>query len=327
MKIDFRDGYDRLLAMDKPIVSKLLRHISLRQLQVFESLARNRNFTRAAEELFLAQPTVSMQIKKLTEDVGTPLFEQIGKTVHLTEAGQALSDAAREVFDVFARYDTKIADLKGLKRGHIKLAVVTTAKYFAPILLGSFCEKYPGIDVSLKVTNRERLLERMDSNLDDFYVIGEPPRTNNAVFEPFLPNPLVVVAWPEHALARVKSVALDQLAGEHFIFREPGSGTRSAILQHMANRSVEPNIRMELGSNEAIKQAVMAKLGISILSRHAVGEEIRSRRLAVLNVQGFPIAWDWYLGYSSRRKLSVLGQVFLEFLRDDGRRIAMEVSG
>jgi len=313
--------------MDKPDVSKLLRHISLRQLQVFEALARNGSFTRAADELFLAQPTVSMQIKKLSDAVGTPLFEQIGKAIHLTEAGKALHDAAREVFDVFARFDSQVADLDGLKRGHVKLAVVTTAKYFAPIMLGRFCEKYPGIDVSLKVTNRERLLERMSTNIDEFYVIGEPPRTANTVFEPFLPNPLVVVAWPQHPLARVKRVSLDQLTSEHFIFREPGSGTRVAIMRCLSSHGIQPNIRMELGSNEAIKQAVMGKLGISILSRHSVGAELRARRLASLDVQGFPIAWDWHIGYTSRRKLSVLAQTFLEFLRSDGRQIAEDVSG
>ncbi|MBI3774240.1 MAG: LysR family transcriptional regulator [Gammaproteobacteria bacterium] len=307
--------------MDKPDVSDLIRRISLRQLQVFESLARNRSFTKAAEELFLAQPTVSMQIKKLNDTVGAPLFEQIGKSVHLTDAGHALHNACREVFEVFARFDTQLADFQGLKQGHLKLAVVSTAKYFAPILLGHFCERYPGIDVSLKVTNRERLLERMAENADEFYIIGEPPPHVNAAFERFMPNPLVVVAWREHPLASKQQIPLERLAKERFIMREPGSGTRIAILERFKSKDLRPEIRMELGSNEAIKQAVIAKLGISIMSRHALGQEMNERELAVLNVKGFPIDWDLFIGYAANRKLSLLSKTFLEFLRKEGRKI------
>lgn len=313
--------------MDKPVIPKLVRRASLRQLQVFEALARNLNFTKAAEELFLSQPTVSMQIKKLGESVGAPLFEQTGKTVHLTEAGKALYGACREVFDALSRYESDVADLKGLKQGHLRLAVVTTAKYFAPILLGQFCEKYPGIDVALKVTNRERLLERLADRADDFYIMGEPPQVKEAVFEPFTPNPLVVVAWPKHPLVKQKRIALHALGKEKFIMREPGSGTRLAIMNYLREHDVTPQIRMELGSNEAIKQAVMGKLGISILSRHAVGVDIRARRLRILDVRGFPIPWNWFIGYRAQRQQSVLAKTFLEFLRKDGRRIAAEVSG
>ncbi len=326
MKMDFRNLNDRLASMDKPNVSGLLRRVSLRQLQVFESLARNRSFTRAAEELFLAQPTVSMQIKKLSDAVGTPLFEQTGKTLHLTDTGHALHDACRDIFEVFARFDTQMADFQGLKRGHLKLAVVTTAKYFAPIMLGLFCERYPGIDVSLKVTNRERLLERMEKNADDFYIIGEPPQNANATFERFMPNPLVVVAWREHPLAGKKQIPLERIAQERFIMREPGSGTRIAILERFKSHDLIPEIRMELGSNEAIKQAVIAKLGVSIMSRHALGQEMNERGLAVLNVQGFPLAWDWFIGYGAHRKLSVLSKTFLEFLRKEGRKIVAEIT-
>jgi len=312
--------------MDKPNVSALIRRVSLRQLQVFESLARNGSFTKAAEELFLSQPTVSMQIKKLTDAVNTPLLEQVGKKVHLTDTGRALHDACRELFDVFSRFDTQVADYRGLKQGHLKLAVVTTAKYFAPIMLGHFCERYPGIDVSLKVTNRERLLERMAENADDFYIIGEPPAHASAAFEHFMPNPLVVIAWRGHPLENKKQIPLEHLAKERFIMREPGSGTRIAILSRFKSHDLTPEIRMELGSNEAIKQAVIAKLGISILSRHALGQEMNERGLTILNVKGFPIAWDWFIGYSANRKLSVLSKTFLDFLRKEGRKIVADVS-
>lgn len=313
--------------MEKPDISALMRHVSLRQLQVFEALARHRSFTKAADELFLAQPSVSIQIKKLGDAVGIPLLEVVGKSVQLTDAGRALYEACREVFDVFARFDAQIADYKGLKQGSLRLAVVTTAKYFAPIMLGRFCEQYPGIDVSLKVTNRERLLERLAEHVDDFYIMGEPPDLPTAVFEPFTPNPLVVVAWPGHPLARARRIAVERLADEPLIMREPGSGTRLAIFRHLQQHHVAPRIRMELGSNEAIKQAVMGKLGISILSRHAIGADIKARRLCVLDVRGFPVAWDWHIGYSAQRKLSVLAAAFLVFAREHGRKIAGEVSG
>ncbi len=313
--------------MDKPTLSRIARRVSLRQLQVFEALARHRSFTRAAEELCLAQPTVSMQIKKLADAVGSPLFEKIGKTVQLTEMGQGLYRASREVFEVFERLDSEAADLKGLKRGTIRLAVVTTAKYFAPIMLGRFCEKYPGIDVALKVTNRERLLERMAESADDFYVMGNPPPTPGATFEKFVPNPLVVVAWPDHPLAKLKRVETRQLTGERFIMRETGSGTRLAIMQHLHLHQVAPTIRMELGSNEAIKQAVMGKLGISILSRHAIGDDVRAGRLAIVNAHGFPLQWDWHIGYRSKRKLTLLASTFLDYVRSEGRKIIKDVSG
>lgn len=313
--------------MDKPTLSRLTRRVSLRQLQVFEALGRHGSFTKAAEELFLAQPTVSMQIKKLVDAVGMPLFDQIGKTAHLTEAGKALYGVSRDVFAVFERFDTQIADLQGLKHGTIRLAVVTTAKYFAPILLGRFCEKYPGIDVSLKVTNRERLLERMAENADDFYVMGNPPPTANATYELFMPNPLVVVVWPGHPLTNRRHVELSQLAEERFIMREAGSGTRLAIMRHLHQHKLAPTIRMELGSNEAIKQAVMGKLGISILSQHAINDDVRAGRLAIVKAPGFPLQWDWYIGFSSQRKFSLLASTFLDYVRNEGRTIIKEISG
>jgi len=244
--------------------------------------------------------------------------------VHLTEAGKALNEACREVFAVFARFDERVADIQGLRQGHIKLAVDTTAKYFAPIMLGRFCERYPGIDVSLKVTNRERLLERLAENADDFYIIGEPPRVVNAKFEAFMPNPLVVIAWRAHALAGKNKIAIDRLAQEQFIMREPGSGTRMAIIEYFKSKQLAPQIRMELGSNEAIKQAVIGKLGISILSRYALGQDAASGGLAVLNVRGFPLAWDWYVGYHAQKKLTLLAQTFLTFLNKEGREIVRQ---
>ncbi|TPW11218.1 MAG: LysR family transcriptional regulator, partial [Halothiobacillaceae bacterium] len=205
--------------MDKIAHSFLMRHASLRQLQVLEAVGRHLSFTRAAEELHLAQPTVSAQIHNLTAAVGAPLFEQIGKRVYLTEMGRVLHAAACKVFDALLYAEMELDELKGLKRGLLRLAVVTTAKYFAPRVLGAFCERYPGLDVALKVTNRERLLERLVDNLDDIYIIGHPPEAPEFTFEHFLINPLVAIAAKQHPLAQQRRIPLAEFAREPFLAR------------------------------------------------------------------------------------------------------------
>lgn len=292
-----------------------MRHSTLRQLEVFEAIARRGSFTRAAEELYLTQPTVSMQIKKLTDAVGLPLFEQVGKKVYLTEAGRALHAFTRELFDHFARFEMMLADMKGLKQGTLKLAVVTTAKYFAPRLLGPFCQQYPGIEVSLKVSNRERVLERLADNQDDLYILGQPPADLDVVAEPFLENPLVVLAPANHPLVGKKKIPLARLVEEPFLLRELGSGTRAATERFFAERGLKPKIRMELGSNEAIKQAIVGGLGVSVLSRHTLALDAPTGKLAILDVEGFPILRHWYVGYPSGKRLSVVVRTFLDYLK------------
>jgi DNA-binding transcriptional LysR family regulator len=216
-----------------------MRHTTFRQLEVFEAIARLGSFTRGAEELCLTQPTVSMQIKKLTDTVGLPLFEQVGKRIYLTDAGKALQATSSEVFESLSNFEMLLSDMKGLKQGKLRLAVVTTAKYFAPRLLGSFCKRYPGIDVSLKVSNRERILERLSENQDDLYVLGQPPEGLDVVYEPFLDNPLVVLAPNDHALAGKRNISLAKLAEEPFIMREFGSGT-GIVLPEKCGRNITP---------------------------------------------------------------------------------------
>jgi len=308
--------------MEKSHFSQIARHASLRQLQVFEAIARLGSFTRAADELALTQPTLSIQIKKLTDVVGLPLFEQIGKRVYLTNAGRVLLQAARELFDTFSRLDMQMADLKGLKSGHLNLAVVTTAKYFAPRVLGEFCRRYPGIEVALKVTNRERLLERMAENMDDLYIMGQPPDSPEVEFEPFLLNPIVIVAPRNHPLVGRKAIPLTELAQEPFIMREPGSGTRMAIEQLFRENDVVPRVRMELGSNEAIKQIVASGMGIAGLSQHALIWEAPMGEIALLDVCGFPLDWHWYVGYPAGKQLSVVARTFFTFLQEEGKHLA-----
>jgi len=292
-----------------------MRHTTFRQLEVFEAIARLGSFTRAAEELFLTQPTISMQAKKLAETVGLPLFEQIGKKVFLTDAGRELHTTCREIFKHLSHFEMTAADLKGLKQGTLRLAVVTTAKYFAPRLLGPFCQQYPGIQVSLKVSNRERVLERLADNQDDLYILGQPPEELDAVAEPFLDNPLVVLAPAGHPLAGKKNIPLARLAQEPFLLREPGSGTRKALERLFADNELIIKMRMELGSNEAIKQAIVGGLGVSVLSRHTLALDAPMGQLAILDVAGFPIERQWYVVYPAGKQLSIVARTFLDYLK------------
>ena len=292
----------------------LIRHTTLRQLQVFEAIVRLGSFTRAAEELFLTQPTVSMQIKKLTDVLGLPLFEHIGRNVEPTEAGLALYKSSRELFETLANLEMTVADLKGLKIGRLRMGVITTAKYLAPEILGEFSRLYPGIDLALKVTNRERIIERMHRNEDDLYIMGQAPDGELEVEAfPFAPNPLVVMAPRDHPLVGKKNIALSEIIEYPFIMREPGSGIRDAILRLFAAQDLRPRVRMELGSNEAIKHAVVGGLGVSVLSLHTLALEGADGPVAILDVEQFPIHRQWYIVHPIGKELSLVARTFLEF--------------
>lgn len=293
-----------------------MRHSTLRQLEVFATIARLGSFTRAAEELFLTQPTISMQIRKLTDAVGVPLFEQVGKKMFLTEAGRELNRTCRTIFTELERFEMYVADLQGLATGSLRLSVVTTAKYFIPRLLGSFCQLHPGIDVALKVSNRERILERITDNEDDLYILGQPPENLDAESEPFLENPLVVLAPADHALAGEQRIPLARLAREPFLLRESGSGTRIATERLFDAHALKLNVRMELGSNEAIKQAIIGGLGVSVLSRHTLTMDAPAGEITILDVEGFPIDRHWHVVYPSGKQLSVVARAFLAHLRN-----------
>lgn len=296
-----------------------MKHATFRQLKVFESVARNLSFTRAAEELHLTQPTVSIQLRQLSDIVGLPLLEQVGKKVFLTEAGRELLRVSHDIFEGMSRFEMLVSDMKGVKAGKLRLAVITTAKYFVPRLLGPFCKRYPGIDVSLKVTNRERVLQRMADNQDDLYVLGQPPEHLEVELEPFLENPLVVVAARSHPLAIEKSISLSRLAEEPFLMREPGSGTRLATERFFGEHGLKPKVRMELGSNEAIKQAVAGGLGIAVLSAHTLALERSSEELVFLDVEGFPIRRHWYVAHLKDKQPSVVALAFLAFLHEESK--------
>ena len=294
-------------------------HLTLHQLKVFETAARHQSFTRAAEELFLTQPTVSVQMKQLAQAVGLPLFEKVGKQLFLTEAGQELLQTSYDIFERLERYEMLVADLQGMARGKLRLATVTTTKYFVPRLLGPFCNQYPGVEISLEVTNHQRLEERMAANLDDLYILSQPPEHINLHVQPFLENPLVVLAPASHALAGKQRLSIQCLNDKPFIFREAGSGTRQAVQELFGKHRITVNTRLELSSNEAIKQAVAGGLGLSVLSRHTLhpGED---QELAILDIEYFPIQRHWYVCYATGKKLSVVANTFLEHLLDNSQQ-------
>jgi DNA-binding transcriptional LysR family regulator len=289
------------------------RHTTFRQLEIFEAIARLGSFTRASEELFLTQPTVSMQIKKLTEMVGVPLIEQVGKKIQLTPDGQQLAQATREIFDILDHFTMSVAERQGLKQGKLSLMAITTASYFAPRLLGEFVKLYPGIDVSLRVTNKEQVLASIAANLDDLYFLGQPPEDIDVVATPIMDNPIIVLAAPDHPLAAEKRISLERIAQEPWLMREKGSGTRNAIERLFTGHDLNIHPRLELGSNEAIKQAILAGLGISALSRHALTLN-QPDQFAELDVEGFPILRHWYAVYPAGRQLSVVARAFLDYL-------------
>jgi len=300
----------------------LIRHTTLRQLQVFEAIVRLGSFTRAAEELFLTQPTVSMQIKKLTDSLGLPLFEHVGRNVEPTEAGLALYKSSREVFETLANLEMTVADIKGLRVGRLRMGVITTAKYLAPEILGEFSRLYPGIDLALKVTNRERIIERMHGNEDDLYIMGQAPEDElDLEAFPFAPNPLVVMAPRDHPLVGKKNISLSEIAEQPFIMREPGSGIRDATLRLFAAAGLQPRVRMELGSNEAIKHAVVGGLGLAVLSLHTLALEGPDGPVAILDVEQFPIHRRWNIVFPRGKELSLVARTFLDFAISSEPRI------
>jgi len=293
----------------------LIRYATFRQFQVFEAIYRLGSFTRAAEELFLTQPTVSMQIKKLSEGIGLPLFEHVGRNVEPTEAGKEVYAACRGMFETLSNLEMKISDMKGLKRGRLRMGVITTAKYLAPEMLGEFSQIYPGIDLSLKVTNRDSIIRRIRANEDDLYIMGQAPEGEPEVEAfSFAPNPLVVMAPRNHPLVGKKNISMEDIAKEPFIIREPGSGIRDAMFKAFDAAGVRPPVRMELGNNEAIKHAIAGGLGLSVLSLHTLSLEGIDGPVAILDVEGFPILRNWYIVYPKGKELSLVAQTFLDFV-------------
>ena len=295
-------------------------HFTLRQLQVFEKVANHLNYSRAAEELYLSQPAVSMQIKQLEGHIGLPLFEQMGKKVFLTEAGRELFHYARSIAQQLAEMEAVFGEMKGLEQGKLTLSVVNTANYFTPQLLAKFCQRHPNINVILQVANRDAVLKQLADNSTDLAIMGQPPDGKDLSAESFLDNPLVVIAAPNHPLAKLKRVKFARLAEETFLSREKGSGTRSAMERVFAQHKIQPHISMEMETNEAIKQAVQAGMGLGILSLHSIELELETKRLAMLNVEHFPLLRHWFVAHRSNKRLSSAALAFKEFLLTEAKK-------
>lgn len=288
--------------------------ISLRQLQVFESVARHLNHSRAAAELYLSQPAVSMQIKQAESAIGLPLFEQVGKKLYLTEAGRELLHYSRSILQLINEMESVFGEMKGLERGHLNISVVSTANYFMPQLLAKFIHAHPKIQVSLSVANRDAVVKQLSENIADLAIMGQPPEGTDMLAEPFMQNPLVVIAAPAHPLARKKNIQPKQLANETFLLREQGSGTRGVVERFFTSHHLALPAHMEMGTNEAIKQSVQAGMGLGIISRHGIELELETKRLVVLDVEHFPIVRHWHIVHRKDKRPSSAAQEFERFL-------------
>lgn len=289
--------------------------LTFHQLRLLLAVSREGSVSRAAQRLHLTQPTLSAQLRQLAEQVGLPLFERVGRKLHLTAAGHAVLDTAQRVEQELESLDETLAELRGDVVGRLQLAVVSTAETFIPRLLGDFCRERPAVEVSLVVLNRDAVIRRLADNRDDLYIMSRPPQAPPVVATPFLSNPLVVVAAADHPLAGHVSLPIEALADEEFVLREPGSGTRQAAEQFFAAHGLTLRPRLELGSNEAVKQAVAGGLGLSLLSAHALAHAA-DEGIAVLRVEGTPLPTQWQVVYPAGKRLSPLAGAFLAFLRE-----------
>jgi DNA-binding transcriptional LysR family regulator len=261
-----------------------------------------------------------MQVKQLEGHIGLPLFEQMGKKVFLTEAGRELFHYARSIAQQLAEMEAVFGEMKGLEQGKLTLSVVNTANYFTPQLLAKFCQRHPNINVILQVANRDAVLKQLADNSTDLAIMGQPPDGKDLSAESFLDNPLVVIAAPNHPLAKLKRVKFARLAEETFLSREQGSGTRSAMERVFAQHKIQPHISMEMETNEAIKQAVQAGMGLGILSLHSIELELETKRLAMLNVEHFPLLRHWFVAHRSNKRLSSAALAFKEFLLTEAKK-------
>lgn len=295
-------------------MSSMLRHLSLRQLTVFLEAARQMNFARAAESLHLTQPAVSMQIRQLESAVGLPLFERVGKKLSLTQAGDLFRHHAARALGELQDAEQALDSLKGLHGGRATVGLVSTAKYFAPKLLAQFAKRHPQVDIQFLVGNREILINALRDNEIDFALMGRPPDKLDAVAEAIAENPHVIAAHKSHRLAKSRKFDFHELRDETFLMREPGSGTRLVMEAVFKHHLFTPKKVVTLGSNETVKQAVMAGMGISLLSLHSLELELRAREISLLDVVGTPVLRNWHIVNMNSKKLPPAAAAFREFL-------------
>lgn len=310
--------------MSTPDIQRYLRHGMLPQLRLFEASARLGSFTRAAQELHLSQPAASVQIKKLSDTLGVPLFEQVGKRIFLTEAGLHLQASCQEIFRVLEALDRTLAGLRTADAGRLRLAVSTTGMCFAPRLIGAFVARHPRVEASVQACNRSTLVERMARNDDDLYLFADRPDTEDVIVQELLPNPLVVLARDDHPLAGAADIPFERLAQEPWLVREEGSGARRILMRLFREHGLVPKVRMELGTNEAIKEGVLAGLGVAVMSRYTFGLDPESSRYCCLDVRGFPIDNHWYFAWPTGKRLSPVAAAFLDLARAQAKELVLE---
>ena len=289
-------------------------NFTFRQLRLFLALAETGSVSAAAKAMHVTQPTASMQLKEISASVGLPLYEVIGKKVFLTEVGKALVVTAREVTQSLASFEQLTYATKGIAKGHLRIAVVSTAKYFMPRLIGSFCKRYPMIDVSLEILNRDGVLGRLRQNTDDLYIMSMPPDDVVLIDEVLMPNPIVLIAASADPLAKQKNVTMGDLKSRRFILRESGSGTRMTADQYFRRKKFRPDIRLELGSNEAVKESVAGGLGIGVISQYALHGHQKEHGVRVVEVDEFPLKSSWHLVHLAAKNLSPIAQAFKDHI-------------
>jgi DNA-binding transcriptional LysR family regulator len=298
-----------------------VKNATLRQLKVFQTVARHLSISRAAEELHLTQPAVSAQMRELEGHAGLPLFERIGRRIHLTAAGRELVGQSAAILAQFREAEDAMARLKGVEGGTLSVAVISAGDYFFPRLLAAFTHRHPGVRLELAVQNREGLLRRLADNLSDLAVMVRPPEGDEMVAEPFAPHAYVIVAAPTHPLAGAKRVPLARVLEEPFVVREPGSDTWNSMREAFGASFGALRVAMEIASNETIKQAVIAGFGLGFLSSHAIALERAAGALTVLDVEGFPAMRHWFVVHHRRKQLPPVAAAFKAFLRSDGARL------
>jgi len=295
----------------------MIRRLTLRQLQVFAEAARQNSFARTAEALHLTQPAVSMQIRQMEESLGLSLFDRIGRQVSLTEAGRLLSHHAARLLGELDDAERELQALKGLRGGTVTVGLVSTAKYFTPKLLARFTKNHPDIEVRFSVGNRDTLVHLLEDNEIDLAVMGRPPDKLDTITEPIAENPHRIVAPAGHRLCDATGIDLHELRGETFLFREPGSGTRNVMETMFRQHLFKPTRTIMMGSNETVKQAVMAGMGLSLLSLHTLALERRAGEVCLLDVVGTPIVRIWHVVHMRAKRLAPAASAFRRFLMEE----------
>jgi len=296
-------------------------NITLKQLKILETIIDKTSYTEAAKALFMTQPAVSMQVKQMELQIGLPLFDRDGKKVSPTQAGHELLYYAENIRQQLEEAAQVMEELKGLKRGKLHLTMASTANYFAPQLIAAFHHECPDAQVTLDVSNRTGLLNALDHNITDLVIMGRPPQNTQLTGIPFIDNPLVVIAAPSHPLVNRDHIALSEVADEPFIVRERDSGTRIAIERFFAKHDLQLTTGMEMNRSEAIKQAVMAELGLGIVSLHTIDMELALNRLVILNVEDFPIMRQWHIVHRSGKRFAAIPQAFKNFVLEHAKEL------